>query len=182
MIWETLSFITGKLNTAIKSRYGVSRNIARIGTPPATGQSNPDADNAILVTLVNVEPEYVAADSKKQFKQTTSPDLYVNLYVLVSASSTDENYDQALKMLAGIMSFFQTNPVFDGRAESSLPASIDRLSLEIVKLSMHEMSNMWTAIGSKYAPSVLYKIRLLRFQNEKYSPEWPPVSGVVKSG
>ena len=35
-------------------------------------------------------------------------------------------------------------------------------SLEVVNLSMHELSNLWSISGENYYPSVVCKIRLLQ--------------------
>ncbi|MFT3826055.1 MAG: DUF4255 domain-containing protein [Chitinophagaceae bacterium] len=178
MIWETLSFLAGKLNTAIKSRYNITHNMVQLAALPLQPGGIIETDNKILLTLVNVEPDHIAQDLKPIGKQSFTPDLFVNLYILVSAYSTEENYDQALKILSGIVSFFQANPFFAAQNEPALGPYIEKLNIEMSKISLHDQSTLWTTLGSKYLPSALYKVRLLRFRNEQYSPEWPAISGI----
>ena len=40
---------------------------------------------------------------------------------------------------------------------------LENLSIEIVDMSMDALSNLWSMLGAKYMPSVLYKIRMLHF-------------------
>lgn len=178
MIWETLSFITNKLNNTLRNRYNIPRDLVKLASPAGADSQHSDMDNKILLTLVNVEPEYFAGDKKNLKQQSGSADLYLNLYILVSAYSAVENYEQSLKMLAGIISFFQSNAVLSSQSETGIPVGVDKLNFEVVRLSLNEQSSLWTSLGASYLPSVLYKMRLLRFKKEDYSPAWPFVTGI----
>jgi hypothetical protein len=41
---------------------------------------------------------------------------------------------------------------------------MDKLSVEMVNLSLQEINNVWSVLGAKYMPSVAYKIRMLVIQ------------------
>src|SRR5215813_4833655 len=130
MIWESLVFITGKLNTTLRNRYNVQQDLVKLTSLSNADSHAADADNKILVSLVNIEPEYIAGDKNTLGKQAGVPDLYVNLYILVCAYSSVENYEQSLKMLSGIISFFHANPVLNAQAETGMPAGVEQLNLE----------------------------------------------------
>jgi len=177
MIWETLSFLAGKLNATIKNRYHITHDMVQLSVPQQSS-GTAETDNKILITLVQVEPDHIAQDLKSISRQNYTPDLFLNLYILVSAYSTEENYDQALKILSGIISFFQANPFFTSQTETALSPQIEKLNIEMAKIGFNEQSNLWTTLGCKYIPSVLYKVRLLRFRNEQYSPAWPDITSM----
>ncbi len=41
-----------------------------------------------------------------------------------------------------------------------------KITMEFVSLSMEQLNQMWSYLGSKYMPSALYKMRLFMIQNE----------------
>ena len=41
----------------------------------------------------------------------------------------------------------------------------EKVTMEFVSLSMEQLNQMWSYLGSKYMPSALYKMRLCTIQN-----------------
>lgn len=56
---------------------------------------------------------------------------------------------------------------------------LEKLSIEIVDMSMDALSNLWSLLGANYMPSVLYKIRILHFDESVVREFRPGVSKVV---
>jgi len=83
--------------------------------------------------------------------------------VLVTASFSG-NYGEALKVLSNVVAFFQSKPSFNPQNSAGFPASMEKLSLELVNLSIHEVNNVWSILGAKYMPSIVYKMRMLVVQ------------------
>jgi hypothetical protein len=47
-----------------------------------------------------------------------------------------------------------------------LPAGVEKLVLDLNTLSFQDMNNLWGILGSKYLPSVMYKIRMISISEE----------------
>jgi hypothetical protein len=141
-------------------------------------------NNAIGVSLINIEEEKVFKEQQTTFRNAAgeyeqyNPEIKINLYMLVSAnfvnSSTDTdgtNYGQGLKYLSGVISFFQGKNVFTPdntpvMADPQEPA-LKKLIVELYSYSFEQQYNFWNVVGAKYLPSVLYKVRLLAFQEKQ---------------
>ena len=57
------------------------------------------------------------------------------------------------------MQFFQVHPVFDRLSAPEMDRAIEQLSLEIENLDADGLSQLWGMLGSRYLPSVLYRMR-----------------------
>jgi hypothetical protein len=170
MIDTALSFVLTELNTYLSATFGGSEKhavLAGVATP-AAGTLNPN-DNRVLLSLVNLEREtaigstgFVAGAAGGYSK--TNPTLYLNLYVLVAANFPG-NYGNALKMLSACMGFFQARQLFDPQSCPRFPPDMAQLTMEIVSLSLAELSTLWAVLGNNYLPSAVYKLRMITVQN-----------------
>ncbi|SDD10531.1 DUF4255 domain-containing protein [Pedobacter soli] len=132
------------------------------------------------ITLMNIEEDRALKDQRVSVKnmfgdiETRNPDIYLNLYVLISANfnsagteSPTLDYLEGLKRLSQVIAFFQGKNVFT-QANSPLLATIDknieRLSAELFSFNFEQMNHFWSIIGHSYLPSVLYKIRMITVQ------------------
>jgi len=122
--------------------------------------------NKIIMTLVGIEEETgfknrqpIRPGSSGNFNQ--NPPFLINCYVLIAAGFSGSNYKTGLSLLSSVMNFFHQNPVFTPQNAPGLNPAIARLSLEIHNQDSSEMSQMWLALGAKYMPSVLFKMRIL---------------------
>ncbi|MGM9475491.1 DUF4255 domain-containing protein [Pedobacter sp. GSP4] len=132
------------------------------------------------ITLMNIEEDRAIKDQRVTVKnmmgeiETRNPDIYLNLYVLISANfnqagteSPTLDYLEGLKKLSQVISFFQSKNVFT-QANSPLLATMDsnieRLSAELFSFNFEQMNHFWSIIGHSYLPSVLYKIRMITVQ------------------
>ncbi|MEO0583384.1 MAG: DUF4255 domain-containing protein [Bacteroidota bacterium] len=125
--------------------------------------------NRIVVTLIDIEetrfkayqPTIQRERGKNQLKVSTPP-VYLSLYLLVSAYFSEELTNLGLKYISAAIGFFQAKPVFDRQNTPELGATdIDKLVVEIQNQSFQDKSHMWSMLGAKYLPSILYRVRLL---------------------
>ncbi|MCB0375966.1 MAG: DUF4255 domain-containing protein, partial [Sinomicrobium sp.] len=86
------------------------------------------------------------------------------IYLLLSMLFNEKQYPEGLKWLSGAIGFFQSHPVFNHENMSDFPASIRKVTCEIVNLNIQDMSHFWGALGAKYQPSIIYKLRMLSIQ------------------
>ena len=102
----------------------------------------------------------------------------LNLYLLASANYDSKNYTEALKMISTLIGIFQANPYLNKENDPDMPVSIDLLRFEIFNLPIKELSHIWSGIGAKYVPSIIYKVRMLTIQEGQITEQIPGVGGV----
>ena len=177
MIYESLSCVTDEINEYFRSKLKIyEQKIVLSALVNQDGTIAIQGENKIVVTLVNIEKETSKSMAQKGAMTLTnsSPVLNMNLYVLFSAYFSNNNYTEALRFLSFIIGYFQVKSVFNRANTPLLDDKIDKLTFEIVDLSTDAVSNMWSALGAKYMPSVLYKVRMLTF-NEAVVREFRPL-------
>ena len=170
MIKETLEAIAKELNDTLKRQLTINEDKV-IAANIVDQQGNPavPGENKVILTLINIEKESAASSRQPQpYAHTqsgdfikTAPPLYLNLYVLFTAYFNNNNYLEAAKFLSYIIEHLQAKNTMDHQNSPHLDEGIERLIFEISTLSYHELSNLWSAIGAKYMPSVIYKVRML---------------------
>ena len=173
MIDKALNFLLGEINAFLGVHFGGPENAAVLsslcnpdGSPPLV------IDNKIVLSLVNIEKETsmgsgsFVSRSPSAYSRT-NPALHLNLYILISASFSGRphSYDSALKSLSHSITFLQSKPAFDAQNSPSFPAGFEKLTMEMVSLSMAELSTLWAVLGASYLPSVVYKMRMLTVQD-----------------
>lgn len=180
MINTTLDFISQEINQYLNNialtegeEYLVVSGIVSDGK-----LSIPD--KTLGLTLMNIEEDRVAKDQRVTVKnmmggiETRNPDIYLNLYILISAnfnaSDTEApklDYLEGLKKLSQVISFLQSKNVFT-QSNSPLLTTIDKkiqkLTVELFSFNFEQMNHFWSIIGHSYLPSVLYKVRMLTIQ------------------
>ena len=172
MIYNALNCVVTQLNTFLKVRFRQTEDKAVLGSILNEEGAVPEGNrNRVLMTVVNLEHE-TARQNARVFRQGSNNTLdqfqepyNFNLDVLVTSLFSD--YDEALKFLSESVYFFQAHNVFDHTNTPDLSPNIQQLTFQVIKLSYGEAHNLWTALGAKYMPSVLFKMRMLSFQDSR---------------
>jgi len=197
MLRTAIEFLAEELKTYIvKKEPAMFRNEVAVlpsslmKTDGSFAVGNQAESFKIIMTLVNIEEDRIA-DSQSYFQkvndkiQFMNPPLNLNAYILFSAMG--ENYLSDLRLLSYIVSFFQSYPVFE---EGNFPQlnnkvepdkqwqKIGKLIVNLHTLTLEQQNNMWAAIGAKYMPSVVYKIRTISFIDNEPKMEAPPVTDI----
>ena len=139
-------------------------NVSQLGAGTETAE---DTKNAFL-SLVNIEEDRISR-SPENFVRTNdrlvyqNPKVHLNLYLLFSANL---DYAESLKRISLIIQFFQHRNVFTPLTAPSMPAGIDELVLDLYTTSFQDLNNLWGVMGSRYLPSVMYKMRLITISEE----------------
>jgi len=185
MIHTCLSFLTNELNEYLKLRTG-SPNVDRVFLTSVAIEGNGVVipDKSLGVSLINIEEDRFYKDQKSTVinnqgnVEHLNPEIKLNLYVLISANfqnNTDNDstndYVEGLKQLSFIISFFQAKNVFTPENSPKLTdydPNLKKLVVELYSYSFEQLYNFWSVIGAKYLPSVLYKIRMLTFQEREF--------------
>lgn len=179
MILNAMAAIRDDLNAFFRRRTGVTENMVELselvnldGSVAFAGQDK------VLCTLISVEQERTNINRTVGRLGKMNPPIDLNLYVLFSAYYQATNYEEALKSLSSIIGFFQGKQVFNTQNTPSLQLEVEKLTVELINLDVKELSNFWTAVGSKHLPSVLYKWRMISISEQMLLEELPEVTGV----
>ncbi len=167
----------------------LARNLDAYFTNAPEGESEPqsaviqllqqDADhdaikfplNKVTPLLINVEEEghlrpgdRFSRISVNGSRETVFPDVRLNLYILFV--SHFQEYTDSLNYLSLIVKYFQSHPVLDHQNTPELNENIDKLIIELKTLPINEQNEVWNALRSAYRPSLLYRVKMLVFQDE----------------
>jgi hypothetical protein len=115
-------------------------------------------------------PESVRVDGHLVLSE---PALRVSLYLLVAANFTV--YSEALRHLSWVLMYFQLHPTFTQAGYPALDARVERLSVDLHSLSFDQITQIWSFIGGKHLPSVLYKVRVVLLHDPQPRAVVPPV-------
>lgn len=197
MFRTALEFIQDEINSYIKNRDPVNfgnKDLAVLSNiVDQEGKFNfddPDSsqDHKIIITFVNIEENRVAECQNFTKRkpdgtvQKVNPAINLEFYLLFAAYSDD--YKSSLRNLSFILSFFQTHNVFteekyphlNSHADVDKPwQKIEKLIFNLHTLTFEQQNNLWGAIGAKYIPSVVFKMRMLSVNETEYKHEAPPI-------
>ncbi|MCG8574696.1 MAG: DUF4255 domain-containing protein [Flavobacteriales bacterium] len=181
MIDTVLQFTANSLDQFVRNQFGLNESKVLINNLIEADGSVPKPNqNKLVISMINIAQEtnrqfYVRNQrlSDGSFSNVRRPERY-NIDLLVSSSFDD--YTETLKFLNSGIQFFQINPVVNSSSYSNLPEGIDRLEFEVEKISYFEMHNLWSAMGAKYVPSVIYKMRLITIESENTQGFVAPVT------
>lgn len=174
MINETLKFISDEVNSYLSLKLGINTdprlilgNVSKAMDNDVPGV-NSLANRAIL-SLVNVEEDRVAKQQENYTKTDSgiiykNPPTYINLYILFAVNRTE--YTDSLKWLAYIIQFFQYQNVFTPISHPSLDEKIEKLIVDLYTLNFEQINHLWSTMGGKYIPSVLYKVRQITINED----------------
>ncbi|MCC5946176.1 MAG: DUF4255 domain-containing protein [Bernardetiaceae bacterium] len=176
MIYAAFSTIADELNSFFKSRFGQTEDLVLISNiVNQDGSTAIPEENKVVLTLTNLERETLTSVNRTTGGNRS---ININIYVLMTAYFTGTNYPEALKFVSAIISHFQANAVLTHQNTPDLDPDIHKLVFEIVNLDMQALSHVWGMLGSKYMPSVLYKVRMVTFQEGVITTPVSLISGV----
>lgn len=144
------------------------------------GRLHESAKDKIVIFLAGIQHETVISTHNRTASigndkfGVIAPPLYINLLVVFFANFYDKNYGEGLAMIARTIGFFQQTPYFTRENMPDLDPAINKLTLEMVNLDLTQTNYLMGLMGTKYLPSVAYRIRMIPFRSDA-------ISGVVAS-
>lgn len=183
MIHNVVSSIIVSLNEFIKNELNLQEDVVLLtNLVDIKGNVNPQIENKLCVYLQHLEEERVIKNGSYQTNGGINPPMHFSLYLMFIANFPDPNYLESLRYISLVLEFFQGNKVFDRSNLPLLSANVDRLGMEYVNLDSKELNNIWSLLGLKYMPSVLYKLKLISFTNSLIREEISTILGKSLSG
>jgi hypothetical protein len=172
MIQNTLLFVKNKLDQYLKNRFKLDESIAVLNHLVSQDGSYPQKNqNKMVITLINLDYDTNKQYHSKQYRMgdndfvKTNPSIQFNVDLLFTASFDD--YEESLKFLNATIAFFQSNNSFNAKTTPDIPIGIKMLNFEIENASYFEIHNLWNAMGAKYQPSIIYKVRQVVIQSDE---------------
>jgi len=181
MIYKSLQLIVKELNRFLNSISGrddelvVLGNISQLEFNQSVNDSSNSLINKIVITLINVEeekvlkntPVYRIIDTETIYR---NPPLFMNLYILICSTSTA--YDNALILLSRVLQFFQGQKVFTQQNspqnnQPGLGIENFKLIFDLYSPTFEETNFLWSTLGGKQLPSLIYKVRLITLEREE---------------
>ena len=176
MLFKSLEFLREQLNLYLDSfptndPPGVPRPTAILENIAGLDEAAlKDKDN-ILLTLVNISEEATLKNSPHYvnafpFTIYNNPPIYLNLFVLFSACL--KKYDHALVVLSRVVRFFQGKNNFNNKNSITQVKDFENFSItmDLYSPTFEQSNYLWSTLGGKQHPFVLYKLRLVEMERE----------------
>ena len=167
MIFNAIDILQKELAVA-----GLNVEAGNIGELISSGDGGNDK---VIISLVNIEENRISRDPQPYVRTDTgiklkNPAIHLNLTLLFT--STKAGYSQALLDIQKVIGFFQENYLFDHSNTALLNNGIEKLILEMVSLNLEQLQQLWSMLGGKYHPSIVYKVRMITIDSisEKDGP------------
>ncbi len=178
MIHHVLPTVVASLNEFVRNELSIQEDMVVLTNPvDLKGSLNTQIDNKLCVFLQHLEEERVIKNGTYQSSGGMNPPMHVNLYLMFVANFPDPNYLESLRYISLVLEYFQGNRIMDKSNTPMLSANVDKISFEYVNMDFNELNNVWSLVGLKYMPSVIFKLKLLSFTNFLIKEESSAVVG-----
>lgn len=179
MIQQAIQTILSRLNTYIGTAEpeAVLGNISLIDSVQDTsGQSLVDK---VIASVINIEQEdalrnvpfrraFIGQDGLPRVSER-EPEIHLNIYLLFG--SNKNNYGTALLRISQVIAFFQRKSIFTSSDTPELDTlELDKLVFELYSTNFTELNQLWSIMGGKYIPSIVYKMRMCFIQDTDQAP------------
>ena len=173
MIEKALQFTKDTFDQFLKNKFGLDESVVIINRIVDQNGSTPvENSNKVVISLIHLEQETNKQFYNKAVRTTSgdytkvpAPERY-NLFLLIVPNF--ENYNEGLKFLNASILFFQSNALLSAESNSNIPQGLNRLEFEMERSDDYmQMQNLWTALGAKYQPSLIYKMKLITIASDQ---------------
>lgn len=183
MLDLALRFVAQQVNAHLLKRTGSALGPVAVGPVVDDTGKWVVAPNTVQLTLVHLEQEPSFRNAPQERVQVGSalvlqpPPMKLNAVVLFAASFA--SYEQALRQLSLVLGFFHARPVFDAAEQPGLPPGVERLAVELVGYGPEQLNQLWSTLGAKHLPSVVYRLRMVVLADEaEPAVAGPPITTV----
>ena len=187
MIHTAIDHIAKEINAYLNIRLSDDDLLMPSALYQQDGQPVPNTDGRLIMSLVNIEEDRLSRSVDVNQRQPDGsyhkikPETKINLYLLFVANIPG-NYNEALKSISYVISFFQRKNFFDHSNSPGLDSKIDKILFELYSLTLEQQNHLWGALGAKYMPSVMYKIRVITIQEDEIDGTSAPIKEIELNG
>jgi hypothetical protein len=180
MLDIALKFINDELNAYLNTKTGVvSTEIIQLSKLVDEVGKYAFGEGTVASTIINIEEERIFKAQLQEYTYVKGqhvvmePELKLNLHILFAANF--KLYDQALKFISYILTYFQSHPSFTSEEYPALDPRIQKMNIELQSLNYEQLNQVWGFIGGKQLPSVIYKVRLVTLQDDAQTAVQQPI-------
>ncbi|KHN52491.1 hypothetical protein OI70_19275 [Dickeya fangzhongdai] len=186
MIDDALGYVKSILSQQLCHQFDSDGELVVVNNLVELNGSYPlKNQNKMVLTLINLEHETIkpfyggrsASGPENTNIRQIMPAVRFNLDVLFTAHFDD--YHEALKFLSATIAFFQASPTLVRQKFPDMPDDLTQLQFEIENSSYEKTQNLWSALGARYQPSIIYKIRHIAIQSNQIAGETPVLQHVT---
>lgn len=177
MIYQSLHCLAEEINEFFRLKLKLTEDKVLLSSiVNQDGSIAVQGENKVVLTLINVEKEgaKTVQNTPSKVSLTQPSPVHLNLQIMFSVYFPGINYPEGLKFLSFIVSFLQKKPVFTRSNTPKLPEGIEKLSFDMETIGVERLNNIWAMLGAKYMPSIIYKTRMLTF-DDAITTEYRPV-------
>lgn len=146
-------------------------NIAQVSDK----DSSATAANFVVMSIVNLQEERLLRNAENVVRRNErafyrNPGQHFILTLLFAAcnqENTSQRYTDAIFLLEGVIRFFQQKAVFNRDNTPELEPEIEKIIFELVNMNQEQTHQLWSSLGGRYLPSVLYHMRLITIQENR---------------
>jgi hypothetical protein len=172
MIYEVLQTLTDNLNVYFRTKLKIQEDKAELSAiVNQDGSIALQSENKVLVTLLNIEKEPFSASGQVIGRQK----LTLNIFVIFSCYFSNSNYSEAIRFLDLIITYFEENYTLEAQ---NIYDGNNKIKIEIETNNLEKVQNIWSTIGAKYLPSVIYKLRMIVVDSNSITTFAPAVQKV----
>jgi hypothetical protein len=187
MINSVFEFLRNDLNEKLPrdSSDGAMKDLFVYANTSKDDSLSFDSDSVSMM-LIRMEEETATRQpdpytrvSAMGLHQRIAPEIKMNLWVLLVARFPND-YARALKHISEVISYFQKHRVFNNENSPGLSDEISQLVMELVTPTFSEANQIWGLLRAAYQPSVLYKIKMITFEDDD-GTLLTPISEIIQT-
>ena len=180
VIHDALQFLRTKVNS-YNNNVNPIVEIMNISTLN-DGDEFIDSTSPIILSVVNIEHDTTAknpntylpytaqGNTVKKYKNPAQNLIISLLFSAYTKEQKTSKYQDGIKKLEHIIRCFQEQNVFyiEGTSEVN-PENTNhtKIILEMESLNMNQLNQLWSMLGNKYMPSVLFKMKMITIQHDE---------------
>ena len=131
-----------------------------------------DSSSPIILSVINIEEDAIARSPNvylpnpnrnspaERFNNPAQHFVTSILFTAYNKEQTSGKYVDGLNKLEHVIRCFQEQRVF-------MLNGTTKLILDLESLKISELNQLWSMLGNKYMPSVLYRMRMITIQHDK---------------
>ncbi len=176
MIGDILQLIAKEVSTFIDSdiKMPTDKKSVVLHKPNSINGEFNLPDNAISMSLLNIEEELSTKSAmvKKRVENrkvyTQNPAVNLNLQIIFISNFAND-YLNELNYITKVIEFFQQKMAFtvENTKELDKFKNIEKLNFMLNTIPLEQQSGLWSLLGGKYMPSVVYRVGLIAIQDEE---------------
>lgn len=162
MIDQALQLVRDRLNDHLRTRFAVPEDLVSLSAlTDVEGKQAQAARNRLALFLTNIARDAVPRSRRGSGagQVTQAQPLHMDVYFMVASGHDADLYGEGLKLVSAALMFFQAQPVFTPQNTPDMPQGLSQLTIEVSNLKVDEIAQVWSNLGGRYVPSVMFKMR-----------------------